>query len=485
MIDYKTICKFIGSLLLLESVALLGCVIMSICYNEPDQKAFIITFFIAILLGIFLRFIGRKSSGNIFRREAYFIVTVVWIIFSLIGMLPFLISGYCNSVSSAFFEAMSGFTTTGATALVNIDVLPHSLLFWRSLTHWIGGLGIVFFTLTLVPSNIQGGTMLLNAEATGLSHEKIHPRIRTTAKWLLSLYVFLTFSCGVCLWFFGMSPFDSVNFSMATLATGGFAPHSAGIMFYHSAAIEYVEIIFMFLAGTNFTILYLMFTKRSLGIVKNNEEFRFYLGTVLFISGICAIALIFYNHYAPLEAIRASLFNVVSLESTTGFVSNDFSMWYHPLWLLLLYIMFIGSCAGSTSGGLKCIRVVILVKTAIRQFKRQLHPNAVLPVRINHVPVNERTENILLSFFVWYVCLIFICTLLLNMLKIPLLDAASLSITCISNVGPAIGHMYTPLSNFATLPDLGKWICSFLMLAGRLEIFCVLLPMTRSFWKRD
>ncbi|MBP3775064.1 MAG: TrkH family potassium uptake protein [Bacteroidaceae bacterium] len=482
--NLKTICRFIGSLVLLEGILLLLCLAVGIIYRETDLLPIIIPSALAIVLGVGLRIHGRNARANLFRREAYFIVAIVWIVFSAIGMLPFLLSPHDISVSTAFFEAMSGFTTTGASALSQLDALPHSLLFWRSLSQWIGGLGIVFFTLTLLPSNIQGGGRLFSAEATGLTHEKLHPRIGTTARWLWSLYAMLTATCALCLWLGGMSTFDSVNFAMTTLATGGFAPHASGILFYNSATIELIEMLFMFIGGINFTILYLLFVKHKFRNVLRNEEIRYFCLSTLIIGFICSYALFIHGH-DPLDALRRGFFNVISLHTTTGFVSDNYALWYHPTLFLLLIATATGACAGSTTGGIKSVRVLVLLKTATSQFKRLLHPNAIIPVRLNHAPVYERTEHVLISYFFWYVVLILAGAIAFDIMNLPLLDAVSLSISCVNNIGPIVGHEFTPLSDFSALSPAAKWVSCFLMLAGRLEIFSILLPLTSSFWKQD
>ncbi len=486
MINYRMIAKLIGALILLEAVLLLLTTGVSLYYHEGDLTAFALTTSIALGLGLLLFFgVGRGAPDTIYRREAYLVVAITWVVFSLVGMLPLLLSGYCGDVSTVFFEAMSGFTTTGATALNNIDTLPHGLLFWRSLTHWIGGLGIVFFTLTLIPNNFQSGLKLFSAEASSLSHEKIHPRMRTTAKWLWSMYGALTLMCAISLWLAGMTPFDSINFAMSTLSTGGFAPHQAGVMVYHSPLIEYLLICFMFVGGTNFIAIYLLFKQRNIRLLTHNEEFRLYVASVVSVSALCTACLVKFKGLDWLEALRTALFNVVSIQTTTGFVSSDFSQWYHPLVFVLTMVMITGACSGSTSGGVKGIRIVLLFKSAVAQFKRLLHPNAVIPVRLNHQPVSESTIIILMAYFFWYVVLLVVGAVLVDISGVAPTDSLPIAITCFSNVGPSLGTHYGPLADLSSLPAMAKWVCSFLMLAGRLEIFCVLLPLTSVFWQRD
>ena len=485
MLSFKTIFRYIGMLVMLEGILLLICFSMALLYHEENLETFGLTSAVTIALGsmMYMGFRGSRKAPN--RRESYFIVAIVWIVFSFIGMFPFLISGYCQSVATAFFEAMSGFSTTGATAFANIDDFPHSLLFWRSLTHWIGGLGIVFFTITLLPNNIQGGNQLFSVERTGMSTEKIHPRSGTTAKWLWSLYTFLTVMCFLSLWLCGMTPFDSVNFAMSALATGGFSPRTDGVMHYDSPLIDGVLIVFMLLASLNFTLLYLALFKRKVKQILFNEEIHVFLLVLAVTIILSAISLVVFNDYSISRAIRVASFNMVSLQTTTGFVNDNYSLWYPPLWFVLMIVVAMGGCSGSTTGGMKIVRVLIIFKTFICQFQRLLHPKAVIPVRINRIPVYELTENVLLSYFSLFVLLTLIGSVAFQVLGLPALDSVGLSLTCLSNVGPVSGHVFTSFDSLAELPDTAKWICSFLMLAGRLEIFSVLLPLSSVFWRKD
>lgn len=485
MLDIKILFRAIGSLFLVETGMFLICLIISLGYQETDTLAFLYSTLITFVTGIILRYVGRNSKNILSKRNAFLVVTLTWIIFSLMGMLPLLLTGSCTNVADAFLENMSGFTTTGVTILPNIDSLPHGILFWRSLTHWIGGLGIIFFTIAILSTGGESNIRLFSAEATGPTHEKLHPRISTTAKWMISLYFLLTMSCALCLWIAGMNIFDSINHAMSTTATGGFSTHSEGIMFYHSPAIEYVEIVFMFLSGINFPLMFLILKRKSLKMLIKNNEFNFYLFTVLAVSAIAAIALILYSKYPTEKAIRAALFNVISVQTTTGFASENFSLWWRPFWIFLFFSMLTGSCAGSTAGGIKCIRMLTIVKTAIKHFRQLLHPNALILVRINHTTVTENGERSLLAFIFWYFTLIAMGTFALSTMNISIFDSLNIITSCISNIGVIDGNVYSPVTNLCQLPALGKWVCSFIMLAGRLEIFPILLPLLPTFWKNN
>ncbi len=485
VLNYKILSRTIGSLLFVETGMFLVCLIVAAIYKEADMTAFAFSSLLTFFIGFILKYIGRSSGKTLNRRDAFFVVAVTWIVFSTIGMLPFLMTGVCHNISDAFFETMSGFTTTGSTIINNVETLPHGILFWRSLTHWVGGLGIVIFTMALLPSAGESNIRLFSAEATGPTHEKLHPRIRTTVKWLFLLYFLLTLACSVSLWLCGMNVFDSINHAMSTISTGGFSTHNAGIMFYNSAAIEYIEIVFMFLSGINFFLLYLILQKKSLKMLVQDSEFRFYTSCILITAMVAAIVLVLYSGYNVEHALRSALFNIISVQTTTGFVSENIALWWHPVWFFLFFVMIAGGCAGSTSGGIKCIRLLTLGKTATNHFRHMLHPNAYIPIRVNHTIVSEAVEQSLMAFLSMYGVLLVIGTLCFAVMGISFFDSLNIVICCISNVGATDGLSYTPVTNLFTLPDAGKWLCSFLMLAGRLEIFPLLLPLVPAFWKNN
>lgn len=482
---YRILARTIGTLLFIEAAMILACLGMSLYYKECDSHAFLISLIITVAVSTMLRIVGRHSGNRLNRRESYFIVATTWIVFSLIGMLPFLIGGYCSSFTDAFFETMSGFTTTGTSLMHHLDTMPHAILFWRSLTQWVGGLGIVFFTLAFLPTGNgnENGVRLFSAEVTGITHEKLHPRISTTVKWLFSLYALLTLLCAAALWLCGIGVFDSINHAMTTTATGGFSTHDLSIQYFRSPAVEYVISGFMLLSGISFYMLYMMFQRHTIRPLRDNGECRFYLTSVLLITLTAAVSLILYSGYDVEHAVRSALFNVVSLHTSTGFVSENFALWWRPLWFLLFFAMITGGCAGSTSGGVKSIRMLTLMKTSTNQFQHILHPNLVRPVRINGRTITEQIEHALLAFVFWYLVLLFLGTMSLSLMNMDFLDSINLVLSCLSNVGICDGTIVSPMSHLQALPAAGKWICSFLMLAGRLEIFPILLPLAPSFWK--
>lgn len=485
LINPKIICRVIGQLVLIESLMMLVCLCIGIIYEENNHIPFLISMGATTLFGLLLKFIGEKSASTINRRESYLVVALSWIIFSLFGTIPLLLDGHCHTMTSAFFESMSGFTTTGATIMPDVEALPRSILFWRTLTHWIGGLGIVFFTMTILPSAGHGEVKLFVAESTGLGQEKLHSKIKTTAAWIWTIYISLTITCAMCLWLGGMGLFDSINHAMATISTGGFSTHNAGIAYYNSPLLEYIMIVFMFLGGINFYMLYTVGTKRTFSPIKHNSELKFYCFMIACVSIICAVSLYFNNNYDIEKSLRKALFNCISINTTTGFTTDDYQNWYHPTALLISFLMFTGACSGSTTGGFKSIRMLIIMKATHIQFKRILHPNAIIPVLINRKPIGHDAERNVMSLLFWFLFIIAAGAIALMCVGINGYDSCSISLSCFCNVGTNFGHVFGPSEGLSKLPELAKWICSFLMLAGRLEVIAILLPFTRSFWCRQ
>lgn len=483
MINARLIARVLGSLLFLEALMLMFCYGLGLFYGEEELATFGLPALLAIALGALLKISGRKAENRMSRRDGYLIVSLTWLLYTFIGMFPFLLSGAETRVAAAFFETMSGWTTTGSSVLTDIDSLPRSLLFWRSLTHWFGGMGIVFFTIAVLPTMGIGDQKLFSAEATGLKTEKLHPRISTTARWLWSVYLLLTGACCLAYYLCGMNLFDAVNHSLSTIATGGFSTHQASMAWFNSPTLEYVATLFMFISSINFTLLYLFFIKRRWRDVFRDSELR----CLLYMMGftIVFITLVLYFHHGlPLAtAFRYAAFNTVSLQSTTGMTVSDFTLWHPSAWMMLLLVTAVGSCAGSTAGGIKCIRIVTAYKMMTNELRRILHPRAVLPVRINGNVMSENVGHAIFAFFVAYFLLIFVGTLLTVAMGVPVLDALSACISSFSNAGPAFGHVLGPLDAWNIMPDGALWVNSLLMLAGRLEIFSLLLPFTVAFWR--
>lgn len=483
MLNYKIISKILGSLLWLEATLMFYCLLTSIGYGEQDVWPFVWSILILIISGLLLRIYGLHATTTLGRREAYFVVTVTWVLYSFFGTLPFLFNNSDMTFTDAFFETMSGFTTTGASILDHPEALPHGLLLWRSLTQWIGGLGIVFFTIAVLPSMVGGSVKIFAAEATGPFRTKLQPRLSTSAQWIWSIYLILTVACVVCYCLCGMNLFDAINYGMTSTATGGFSTSSSSFETFHNPAEEYVCIIFCFLSGTNFTLLYMAVAKLKIRDLFKNSEFRLYLFLTVAFTLFIMFELIARNHYEIEHAFRSAAFQVVSFMTTTGLFNDDAAKWPHVTWVVLAVCMFVGGCSGSTSGGIKSIRAVMILKVVRNEFKQILHPNAVLPMKFDGVNVPQSKRVTLLAFVGLYLLLSLLCAFAMIAAGIDNTNAITITLSCLGNVGPTLGIEIGPTMSWAILPVWAKWLCSFLMLIGRLELFTVLVLFTPAFWK--
>ena len=484
MINFKLVYKIIGSLLFLLGTLLGVCVAISAFYGEDDMLVFLFSTIFTICTGFVFKYLGRNADNNLSRRDSYLLVTFTWVIFTFFGMLPFLIGGYIPNITDAFFETMSGFTTTGATILDDVEWLPHGILYWRTQTQWIGGLGIVFFTIAILPSMVGSGSVkVFTAEATGPMRSKMHPRLSTMAKWIWSIYLGLTVACVLSFYACGMNWFDSINYAMTTTATGGFSPHNDTTTYFNSPALEYVSVLYQFLAGINFTMLYFAIFKLKIEALFKSSEFKFYIFIILTATVWIMYLLMTRNGYGLEHAFRSSLFQVVSFMTTTGLFNDNVAMWPHITWVILGLLMFTGACSGSTTGGFKCIRLVMVFKVLRNEFRKILHPNAVLPVKVNGQTVSQQKLSTLLAFFAIFTFMVFITATIMIVAGIDNTNAICIALGCISNVGPSLSTDIGPMMSWAELPEYIKWTCSFLMLVGRLEIMSVLVLFTRAFWK--
>ncbi len=486
MLNWKLLHKIWGTLLWLEASLMFLCFVISVCYGEDDSLPFLISVLITGAGGIICRYIGRKAGNNLGRKDAYMLVTSTWIIFSIFGMQPFLYGAYIDNLTDAFFETISGFTTTGASIFNDVEVLPHAILFWRTMTQWIGGLGIVFFTLALLPSLVGNGNVkVFSAETTGPIRSKLHPRLSTNSHAIWSIYIILTVACAAAYFAGGMSFFDCINYAMTTTATGGFATHNMSTEFFNSPFIEYTCAFFCFLSGINFTMLYLAVVKRKIKDFFSNAEIRFYCGAIVAATIIIMYYLIHYNHYSYSNALRYGLFQTISFLTSTGLFSDDAAQWPRVTWIILGLCMILGGCAGSTAGGIKSVRVVMILKIIRNEFRQILHPNAVLPVRVANTIVQQSTRNRLLPFLMLYIILFLIAATYFTAIGVDVTNSITLCLSCLSNVGPTLGVEIGPTMSWAELPDTCKWFCAALMLVGRLEIFSVLIIFTPEFWKNN
>ena len=481
--NFKVILYIIGLLLILNGFFMMLGIPFSLYYGTNDIPPLLLSGIINIIFGLALFFIFKKcDTSDIGKREGYLIVTLGWLVMSILGSLPFILSGTIPSVVDAFFETMSGFTTTGATILTDIEKVAPGLLFWRSLTQWLGGMGIIVLSLAILPLLGIGGMQLYTAEVPGVTKDKIHPRVKETAKRLWGIYVIFTALEAILLMLGGMNLFDAINHSFTTMATGGFSTKNASTAYFQSPYIQYIFIIFMFFAGTNFSVHYLLFHGKFTSI-KNNEEFKYYAGFIVLVAIV--ISLIHQPHitYNIEESIRHSLFHVVSLVTTTGYVSSDYESWAPFSRMIFFALLFMGGCAGSTGGGIKFVRHMLLFKNSSLELKRLIHPRAIIPVRFNKRAVSYEIISNVQAFFIFYILIFVLGSILLSIFGLDFVSSVGAVATCLGNVGPGIGTV-GPVANFAHLPDLAKILLSFLMLIGRLELFTVLIIFTPYFWKK-
>lgn len=470
-----------GTLLMIVSAMMLLSIVWAFIYNE-DYLALSTSAGITFLAGLGLRALKTKNaSTDVRKRDGFLVVASGWIGMALFGSLPYLISGAIPDFTDALFETMSGFTTTGATILTDIEALPHSLLFWRSMTHWIGGMGIIVLTVAILPLLGVGGMQLFVAEAPGIKPEKLHPRITGTAKRLWLIYFLLTLLETILLHFAGMSIFDAVNHAMATMATGGFSTKNASIAYFTQPAIHYIIMLFMFLAGINFTLLYMGFSGRVSRLFKN-EEFRVYGFNTLIFGMLVALVLIFISGYTTEEAFRNGFFTVISIMTTTGFVTENYLLWPSFLTFIIFVLFWSGGSTGSTAGGIKIMRHIVLIKNSFLELKRQLHPDAIIPVRFDGQAVPQSITNTIAGFILSWIIIFFIGAFVMSMFGLDFNSAIGSVTATLGNIGPGIGKV-GPVDNFAWIPTPGKLFLTLLMLMGRLELFTILVLFMPHFWR--
>jgi len=468
--------------------------LVSLIYKDGVTFQIFLAGIITLLVGVVSMVFTRRHKKEINKREGYIVVSFGWVIMSLSGTLPYVLTESIPSFTNAFFETMSGYTTTGASILNDIEAVPKGILFWRSLTHWIGGMGIIVLAIAILPLLGIGGMQLFAAEAPGPSADKLHPRITDTAKRLWLIYFGYTAAETLLLSVAGMSFFDAINHSLCTLSTGGFSTKNVSIAYWNGQPlIQYIIILFMFLAGTNFVLSYFAF-KGKIQKVIHDEEFKLYFKFIAIFTIIAAVIIYFRADISkssivhPMvwgeaeSAFRHGLFQVLSVITTTGFVTADYTLWTPFLVVLFFGLMFLGGSAGSTSGGVKVVRHLILIKNSFLEFKRTLHPNAIIPVRYNNKAINRFIVFNVLAFFILYMLSFIIGALVFSMFEIDFKSAIGLSASTLGNVGPALGD-FGPVNNYAALPPLAQWWACFLMLIGRLELFTVLILFTPFFWR--
>ncbi len=487
IINFKQIARVLAVLQFLIGALMLTALPFSYYYGAGDEMALIKAFGVCMLAGLLFWFNSNTKDKSINKREGYLIVALGWLTMVTFGALPYLFCGEMNGITDAFFESMSGTTTTGATIIEDIEAMPKGILFWRSMTQWIGGMGIIVLTVAIFPLLGIGGIELFSAEAPGPTSDKIHPRIQETAKRLWLIYVSLTAILIVFLKLEGMSFYDAINHGLTTMATGGFSTKNASMAAFDSPAIQYTIILFMFLAGTNYSVTYLAL-KGKFKKVWRNDEFKFYLFLTCLLAVMISSTVFSIKNAEgsfPFEmAFRDSLFQIVSIITTTGYVSADYTIWHPSLTMVFFVLLFIGASAGSTSGGIKLIRHLVLLKNSLLEFKRLVHPRSVLPLKLNNRVVAPRIMTHIIIFLLLYIILFVIGSIVMSLMGYDFMTSIGAVATSLGNVGPAIGQV-GPTDNFAFLSNEAKWFLSFLMLLGRLELFTILVLMTPYFWKAN
>ena len=496
-LNLKIIYRFLGITAILNGLFMFIAFPFSYFNDEIQANGILNAGIITVFIGLILFFFNKPKSTNIQKKEGYLIVTLGWLTLSFTGMLPYLLSGAIPNITDAFFETLSGYSTTGSSILTDIESMPKGILFWRSATHWIGGMGIIVLTIAILPLLGIGGMQLFMAEAPGPSADKLHPRITDTAKRLYLIYVLLTFAEFFLLKVAGMTWFDAINHAMATVSTGGFSTKNNSVAFYNNLPfVQYIIIVFMLIAGTNFVLTYFAL-KGKIQKVFQSEEFKYYLFGIIGVSAIVSILIYFHqdpNLHTTIahpkvfgeaeSAIRHALFMVTSVVTTTGFVTADFTMWSFFATGIFFALFFTGGSAGSTSGGVKVVRHIVMLKNSFLEFKKALHPNAIIPVRYDGKSVSQTIVSNILSFFIIYMLIFIISSVILTFLGLDFTSALGAAASSLGNIGPALGSV-SPVDNFSHLSATAKWFCSFLMLIGRLELFTVLILFTPFFWRKN
>jgi trk system potassium uptake protein TrkH len=493
-LNFKIVAHIMGVLLVFNGGFMLIPAIYSWFTQESVAFSIAVSAIISIFIGLLAMFFTKNHDKDISQREGYLIVTLGWLFMVLSGMLPYVLSGEIKGIENIFFETMSGYTTTGASIVNDIEALPEGILLWRSLTHWIGGMGIIVLAVAILPLFGIGGMQLFSAESPGPSADKVKPKIADTAKRLWLIYFGYTLSETILLKVAGMTWFDASNHALSTLSTGGFSTKNASLAYWNDIpSIQYIVIFFMFLAGTNFVVSYYAF-KGKISNVLHNEEFKWYFLFIIGATAITSLSIYYFSDptiasieypmvFGEIEsALRHGLFQVLAIITTTGFVSADYTLWTPLLTVLFFGLFFLGGSAGSTSGGIKVIRHLIMIKNGFQEFRRILHPNAILPVRYKGSSVDQKIVYNVLGFFILYSLSFIIGAAVFAGTGLDFETALGASASSLGNVGPAFGEL-SPVDNYASLSVFGKFWSSFLMLIGRLELFTVLILFTPYFWK--
>jgi len=478
LINPLIVLRILSSILFIETVSFLFCLPVAFLYRESPYP-FVYSFLITLAVAAMLYLVSRNAETEKFNnRDGYLAVTLGWTLFSVLGALPYLFSTVIPSFIDAVFESTSGFSTTGSSIITDVEILPYSILFWRSLTHWIGGLGIIVLVVIVLPSLKVSGYQLFSLESS--LKEKIHPKTKAIGFRIMLIYVALTLAEIFLLSIGDMNVFDSICHSFGTIATGGFSTKNISLMYYSSYS-QYIVMIFMFLAGTSQLVYYYM-VKLNFRKIKQNEELWFYIAVVLIAGTLATSILLIYTAKPPEEAFREGFFQVISILTCTGFASADFIFWPMAGVMLLFMLMFSGGCTGSTSGGIKMARHLVVIKNISSVFTKLTHPNMITSIRLNGKMINDSTNNTIVSFIILYLFLFLVGTVIVTATGVDPVSASTSVATCMAGIGPGLG-IVGPMSNFSGMPELSKLVLSFLMIIGRLEIITVFVLFSKSFWK--
>ena len=478
------VAKTIGLLLMVFSFAQVPPIIVDLIYSEGEYFSFLLSFVLTVLGGLILWWPFKDTKKDFRLREGVLIVVCFWIVLSLFGTLPFLITDSISnlSFSEAFFESMSGLTTTGATVLSQLDDLPKSILFYRQQLQWLGGMGIIVLAIAVLPLLGVGGMELYHAESSGIAKDRLTPKLKNTAIALWKIYVSLTVLCALGYFVSGMSIFDAVSHSFSTVAIGGFSTHDASIGYFNSISIEMVAMFFMFLAGINFSLHFLAWNNKSLIDYIKDSEFKTYAMVLVVSSVIVIIALGINSEYSSsIETIRHSLFHTISIATTTGYTSQSFSSWPAAIPVFLIMMSFIGACVGSTGGGIKVIRILVMFRLGMKEIHKFIRPNAQVSVKLNGASINEKALVSVLGFFSLYAITFFLILMLLMFAGLDQVTAYSATAATMNNLGPGLGEV---AQNYGSLGETAKWILSFSMLVGRLEVLTIIAIFHKAFWRQ-
>jgi trk system potassium uptake protein TrkH len=486
MINKRIIIQILAAIIGYIGLSMLVPFVIAIFFHEKEYLSFLYSSLLLVIPGFssyfLLKLTNKEEQTNLNIRDGFLIVTLAWIVTFFVGTLPYIISGAIPNFTDAFFETASGFTTTGASILTDIESLPKSILFWRSLTHWVGGVGIVVVAISVMPLLGVAGMQLFKAETPGPTTDKLTPRVKETARIIGLVYVLITFFIFLLYLICGMSLFDAICHAFGTIATGGFSPFNSSIGYYKSSLIEYVVIFCMFIPAVNFSLHYAAL-KGSFRSYLKSEELKWFVTTILASTLIISMFVFFQNHKPFEQAFRSALFNVVSLISTTGFGSEDYEKWSHGSQILLITLMYLGGMVGSTSGGIKQVRFVVVVKLIIAEIKKHIHPQAIVPIRLNGEAIDRKIATNILIFTLFYALVSVVAVVVLGFSGVDVATSVGAVAACINGVGPGIG-LVGPTENYYILPALAKWVLTACMLLGRLEIFTILVLFSPTFWKR-